>query len=217
MRRRGRQESRILYFFRTPPHVKVGRAALDEEAIRLLEQHHPEISFDWNRMLRARPAAPMRLRTAPALAGPSAPPAEVAHPAPPASEPEPAMEAPEAVAEPGPGAEEPGAPDVAQAEARAEPAGAAAEPHPVVALVGVEGLERLRARYAELLARINERIADPGEREALRQQAAALDPDRWVTPDEARAGLEHLEARYHELRMRLGIRRRRRRRRSRQV
>ena len=32
---------RILYWFRTPPGVKVGRAALDEEAIRTIEQGTP--------------------------------------------------------------------------------------------------------------------------------------------------------------------------------
>jgi len=47
----------LLYWFRTPPHVKVGRAAFDEDAIRLLEQQHPDIDFDWDRILTARPAA----------------------------------------------------------------------------------------------------------------------------------------------------------------
>ena len=48
----------LLYWFRTPPHVKVGRSAFDEEAIRLLEEQHPEIEFDWDRILAARPPAP---------------------------------------------------------------------------------------------------------------------------------------------------------------
>ena len=47
----------LLYWFRTPPHVKVGRAAFDEDAIRLLEQQHPDIDFDWDRILTARPPA----------------------------------------------------------------------------------------------------------------------------------------------------------------
>ena len=40
-RRRGRSRTRVLYWFRTPPGVKVGRAALDEDAIRLIEAAQP--------------------------------------------------------------------------------------------------------------------------------------------------------------------------------
>ena len=51
-RRRARSRTRILYWFRTPPGVRVGRAALDEDTIRLLEDHHPDIQFDWPQILR---------------------------------------------------------------------------------------------------------------------------------------------------------------------
>src|SRR4029450_13924858 len=51
-KRRGRSRSRILYWFRTPPGVKVGRSALDEDAIRLIEEHNPEVDFDWTRILK---------------------------------------------------------------------------------------------------------------------------------------------------------------------
>ncbi len=52
-RRRGRGQHRILYWFRTPPGVRVGRAAIDEDAIHLLEQHNPDVQFDWTRILKA--------------------------------------------------------------------------------------------------------------------------------------------------------------------
>jgi hypothetical protein len=57
-RRRGRSRSRVLYWFRTPPGVKVGRAALDPEAIRLIEERNPDVVFDWPRILKGegRPA-----------------------------------------------------------------------------------------------------------------------------------------------------------------
>jgi hypothetical protein len=42
---------RLLYWFRTPPHLKVGRTPFDEDAIRLLEDEHPEVEFDWSRLL----------------------------------------------------------------------------------------------------------------------------------------------------------------------
>lgn len=53
-RRNGRQRSRLLYWFRTPPGVKVGRAALDEGAIRLIETTHPDVEFDWTRILKGQ-------------------------------------------------------------------------------------------------------------------------------------------------------------------
>jgi hypothetical protein len=50
---RRRKGQRILYYFRTPPAVRVGRDAIDPEAMRLLEQHNPDVSFDWGRLLRS--------------------------------------------------------------------------------------------------------------------------------------------------------------------
>ncbi|MGH9147166.1 MAG: hypothetical protein ACRD1Q_10685, partial [Vicinamibacterales bacterium] len=56
-RRRGKARQRILYWFRTPPNVRVGRAALDEDAIRLIEENNPDIEFDWSKILEAQPPA----------------------------------------------------------------------------------------------------------------------------------------------------------------
>jgi hypothetical protein len=53
-RRRGKARSRILYWFRTPPGVRIGRSALDEDAIRLIEQHNPDVEFDWTRILKGQ-------------------------------------------------------------------------------------------------------------------------------------------------------------------
>ena len=62
-RRRGRGGQRLLYWFRTPPGVRVGRVALDEEGIRLIEQHNPDIQFDWARLLKeSAPEPPRRER-----------------------------------------------------------------------------------------------------------------------------------------------------------
>ena len=38
--------------------MRVGRAPIDEEAIRLLEQHNPDIEFDWTRILKDPPPEP---------------------------------------------------------------------------------------------------------------------------------------------------------------
>src|SRR5262249_34981719 len=48
-----RKGQRLLYFFRTPPGVRVGREALDSEGMRLLEQHNPDLVFDWDRLLKS--------------------------------------------------------------------------------------------------------------------------------------------------------------------
>src|SRR5262245_21212765 len=42
-----RQRSRILYVFRTPGGVRVGRDPLESEVQRELEARHPEIPFEW--------------------------------------------------------------------------------------------------------------------------------------------------------------------------
>ena len=43
-----RQRSRILYMFRTPGGVRVGREAFGEEVLKQIEAQHPDIDFDWN-------------------------------------------------------------------------------------------------------------------------------------------------------------------------
>jgi hypothetical protein len=76
-------------------------------------------------------------------------------------------------------------------------------------------LERLRTRYAELMTRITQRIADPVQRDVLRAEAERLNPETWVTPEEARAGLEHFEQWFEAIRAQLPQPNRRRRRRRR--
>ena len=49
--RRGKSRSRILYWFRTPPNVKVGREAFDEGVRAELEAQNPNVTFDWVRLL----------------------------------------------------------------------------------------------------------------------------------------------------------------------
>jgi hypothetical protein len=48
---------RLLYWFRSPPHLKVGRAAFDDDARRLLEDGHPDVDFDWARLLESAASA----------------------------------------------------------------------------------------------------------------------------------------------------------------
>lgn len=80
--------------------------------------------------------------------------------------------------------------------------------------LGSEGLARLRARYAEVMARIAERPMDDAAREELKLRAERLNPDGWVTADEVQQALEQYESVFEGLRALVGTRRRRRRRRS---
>ena len=45
--RRGKGQTRVLYFFRTPPNVRVGREPFDDHIRRALEAHNPGVEFDW--------------------------------------------------------------------------------------------------------------------------------------------------------------------------
>ena len=49
--RRGKTRQHILYWFRTPPNVKVGREAFDEQVRRALEAQNPDVEFDWAKLL----------------------------------------------------------------------------------------------------------------------------------------------------------------------
>ncbi|HEX3701868.1 MAG TPA: hypothetical protein VHU82_00965 [Vicinamibacterales bacterium] len=49
--RRGRSRTRILYWFRTPPGVKVGRLPFDEPMRRALEARYPKVAFEWQKLI----------------------------------------------------------------------------------------------------------------------------------------------------------------------
>jgi hypothetical protein len=208
-KRRGRSRSRILYWFRTPPGVKVGRSALDEDAIRLIEEHNPDVDFDWTRILKGggepgESRKPDPSRQDMRQRGPSAqerrpieqvvaPPIELSSVSMDVAE-ELTVEILQSSAPIGAGPEEPLSP----AQAR----------------LGAEAVIRLRGRYSEILARIGDRVQDPARRDELKTEAERLNPDSWVTDAEVQQGLEQYEAVFESLRAVVGRRRRRRRRRG---
>jgi hypothetical protein len=182
-RRKGKGRPRILYWFRTPPGVRVGRGPLDEEAIRLIEAGNPELEFDWTRILkgdgpadRQMPERREQRRDRP---------------------PRPSVEAERRVSttEPVPAQLEPPPPPVEEPMTAAH------------ARLGSEGLARLRGRYSEMLARIGERIAEQEQREELKVLAERLNPDTWVTEADVAAGLESYETTFASLRAALVTRR----------
>jgi len=209
--------------------VRVGRAAIDEDAIHLLEQSNPDVQFDWTRILK-QPASPEPQPQAREQKR-TPPPHQRQQPAhtpvqPPSPDPMPPVVSPP-VAE----MESPHAIDdverdavIAVEEQLAIEAADRPEVEPVHqddvpataagAHLGTEGLSRLRARYAEVLARISDRPLEEPVREELKARAERLNPDAWVTDDEVRQGLEQYEAVFESLRAVVGHPRRRRRRRG---
>ena len=55
--RRGKDRQRILYWFRTPPNVKVGREPFAEHVRSALEAQYPNVKFDWETLV-ATPIPP---------------------------------------------------------------------------------------------------------------------------------------------------------------
>lgn len=53
--------SRVIYWFRTPPGVKVGRSPFDTATQQSLERQYPDVKFDWPQIVAARipPLAPV--------------------------------------------------------------------------------------------------------------------------------------------------------------
>jgi hypothetical protein len=236
--RHGRTRETLLYWFRTPPGVKVGRPALDEEAIRWIEEHNPDIDFDWQKILESTPpssptaddgkfqrrrgkterrAPGSRRQEQPRAQQPSRPVQPVQLDVPPVEEAQEA-EAQEEAQELGEakaleddagmeGAPEQALEQLTHPDAEEVPPAA---PSAVEAAVGREQLIRLRARYAELRARITEHGGDAARIEALCGQAEPLNPDSWVTADEVKKGLAEFDAKIRDLRAAMGLRPRRR-------
>lgn len=199
----------------------MGRSALDEDAIRTIEQNNPDVEFDWTRILKGQGAPEAPAATRPEedrrpsrrperrQARPSAPVA-----APPASEPdvETSHGRPDAEIALEQGAEVESSAIDAPPLPSARPAMPEEPMTAAQARLGTEGLVRLRARYSEMLARISERVPDEARQEELKGEAERLNPDTWVTNEDVSVGLERYEAVLEALRSVVGQGHRRRRR-----
>ncbi len=164
-----RQRSRILYAFRTPGGVRVGRDPLEPDVLREIEARHPDIAFEWkairDNLQVIEPAVEPRRRrpNAEDTATPAAtPPAAAPAPAP-AS---PGGPPPEAVERPKP---------VPSAIAGATPE---------------EQIAFLTEWYATIRERIDRRISDPVRRVALHALAERLNPSAWTDAEQTAAGLQ---------------------------
>lgn len=155
-----RQRSRILYVFRTPGGVRVGRTALDRAVRQQIEERHPDIEFDWrsvvdNQQVIEPSTEPRRMRrrrredeVAPVT---EAPPVE-------------AVPAPSPPRPPIPGAIEGSTPD--------------------------EQLQFLTRWHGIIRERVSARTTDPARQEALLALADRLNPRAWTDADQIAAGLQ---------------------------
>jgi hypothetical protein len=166
-----RQRSRILYVFRTPGSVRVGRTPLEPEVLRHIEAEYPDIEFDWSvirenqqvvePMLDQRRRRPKREDEAAAPVTARVDVTAVSSPPPPAQAPAPA----------------------------AEPA----QPPIPPALQGTtpdEQIAFLTEWYPIVRDRIPRKTSDPTRVDALLALAERLNPASWTDADQITSGLQ---------------------------
>ena len=160
-----RQRSKILYVFRTPGGVRVGRDPLEPDVLRQIESQYPDIQFNWatvreSQQLIETSAEPRRRRPrreeegSPVVILP--PVALAAAPAVPASPPPPRL----------------AIPSVIEGETPDQRIAFLSHWHPIIR------------------ERIPHRTSDPARQEALNALADRLNPANWTDADEITAGLQ---------------------------
>src|SRR5688572_4936574 len=157
-----RQRSRILYVFRTPGGVRVGRDPLEPDVLRTIEAQYPDIEFDWKAVVENKqvvePAVDLRRPRRRGQAGEGSAPA--------------AQAPPSVVA-------------VEQAPARVEPGATAPSARPPIPSV-IQGatpdeqIAFLTTWYPAVRERIPHRTADAARQEALLALAERLNPATWT-------------------------------------
>jgi hypothetical protein len=158
-----RQRSRILYVFRTPGGLRVGRESLEPDTVREIETRHPDINFDWKTLFANQ---------------------QLVESAPESGRPRKRKRAEEEPAEPVPTAAAP----EPQATASALPP----RPSIPANLQGAtpdEQIAFLNQWYPIVRERIPQRTSDPARLEALTALAERLNPAAWTDADQIAEGL----------------------------
>lgn len=167
-----RQRSRILYVFRTPGGVRVGRDPLEPDVLRQIEAQYPDIAFNWatvreTQQLIETSAEPRRRR--------------------PRREEEPAAASSPAVAVlPPQAASVPPVP----AAPRAPTPPRIPIPSTIEGATPDERMAFLSHWHPVIRERIPHRTSDPARQEALNALADRLNPANWTDADEITAGLQ---------------------------
>ena len=187
-----RQRSRILYAFRTPGGVRVGRDPLEPAVLREIEARHPDIAFEWKAIRDNQqiiePAIEQRRRRPKAEDGAVASAAAVS-PAPAASPGSP-VRPPETTDRPKP------------------------VPSNIAGATADEQIAFLNEWYGAIRERIEKRISDPARRVTLHALAERLNPATWTDADQITAGLQQAGEALERLSRVFARRRRRGRRRA---
>jgi hypothetical protein len=193
---------RLLYWYRTAPGIALGRPPLDEDAIRTIEESHPDIEFDWPAILALSEVMTPEEEEPPARAPHQSASARRAKKSRELRRDDRAEASRPAVAEPseqGEESAEPGEPDQpvepAELVESVEPRGLVDD------LAGREVARALRARYGEVRSKIDQ---IDGDRTGWLARAEAINPDAWVTPEEVLDGVRNAGAAYEKLKAELG-------------
>src|SRR5262245_9037203 len=167
-----RQRSRILYVFRSPGGVRVGRDALEPEVLRELEAQYPDIAFDWKDVREHQ----QHIEISPEPRRRKPPKREDAGEGPPQ----------ETVAAPAPA---PSAPPPQHAPSEAAPS-VGAVPTTIEGATPDDQIAFLGKWYPLIRERIPRRTSDPARQEALMALAERLNPAAWTDADQIAAGLQ---------------------------
>ena len=161
-----RQRSRILYVFRTPGGVRVGRDALEPEVLRQIEREYPDIDFDWpvvvdNQQVvetNTEPRRPRKRRREDEIE---------TLPAAPAEKPVRAEAAPQPAAPPRP-----------------------AVPSAIAGATPDEQIAFLVVWYPQIRERVQQRTTDPARIETLLALCERLNTTSWTDADQITTGLQ---------------------------
>ena len=193
---------RILYWYRTAPGIMLGRPALDEDAIRAIEDQHPDIEFDWpailalSEVMTPEDEAPPPQRQQSTGGKKNRRPRRDERPR------DSRAQSADSATEPQPETDEPGTQPLEPLEP-VEPfetlTVSESRNRLVEELAGREIGARLRARHAEIVARIESLDVDGAQKDALFKRAEAIDPELWMTPEAVLAGVSNADALYEKL------------------
>ena len=173
---------KVIYWYRTAPGLRVGRPALDDGAMRTLEEQYPDIDFDWPYILDVVSMTPVEVEGPIPVRRRKLRPADVEVPDDPLVEQEVVTVAPPTTLEPG-GVAAPARP----------PAGGPQRPDLLSELLGRGIATSLRTRHAELAAQLEASPAGAAAKAVWRERLGALDPDGWATPDDVLTGIASVE------------------------
>jgi hypothetical protein len=176
------ERPKVIYWYRTAPGLRLGRPALDDGAMRTLEEQYPDIDFDWPYLLDMASMTPVEVEAQVPVRKrkPRRDDADDDGSADPVAAPRPPREAGAAPAGPTSKAVEDEPPAVGAFDLLGE-------------LLGRGIASSLRARHAELSACVEASPADSALKATWRARLGAIDPDAWTTPEQVMAGIATVE------------------------